>query len=870
MTKDWNPPTREQILALLRGAGDPMDSDELAEALGVLPAPHKEILNRRLAAMERDGQLLPNRKGVLLLASKLDFIAGRVIGHRDGFGFVRPDDGGPDLFLPPRQMQRAMHGDRVLVKQAGSDDKGRPEGAIVEITDRAHRHIVGRFLNERGVHLVVPEDQRIKHDILIAPAHVGGAKPGQVVTCEIVDPPTRNTQPIGKVIEVLGDLGDSGMEIEIAVRKYDVPHEFPDAVLEQADAMASEVTDKDVAGRVDLRDVPLITIDGEDARDFDDAVYCEPVFSSGKRPRVTGYRLLVAIADVSHYVRPGEALDDSAMTRTTSVYFPRRVIPMLPEKLSNGLCSLNPMTDRLVMVCDMVVSLKGKVRAYQFYEAVMHSAARMTYNQVWKILSGHEEASRTEQSDLCSLSDEDLESCLVNLHDLYRILAATRKERGALEFDTVETKIECDEQGRILRIVPTVRNDAHRLIEECMLAANVCAADFIKRAKHPSLYRSHEGPTKEKLDKLRAFLRTSGLSLSGGSDPSPLDYLELFNKIQGRSDSELLQTMILRSMQQAIYSPDNSGHFGLAYDAYTHFTSPIRRYPDLLVHRVIKACINKTTYVPQLSTGRDAVDQPESESDAATKRGRGGKRKDESDKVAIKAVWDRLGVMCSTNERRADEASRDVMAWLKCQFMRDRVGEEFTGKITGVAPFGIFITLDALYVEGMVHVSELGSEYFQYNESGHALLGERTGMRYRLTDSIRVQVAKVDLESRRIEFRLTTDGGRNSGDKPRHGKKAAPGKSEAVKTAREKRLDARKKKKDSKESKAKPKSKSKAKGKRKGKAKAKARVTKGSTRTDAASGKRKKTSSNKRKGPAKKAIRGKKKRGAKSARRKSR
>jgi len=439
LTKDWNPPTRENILEQLRGAADPMSGDELAQALAVRKAPHREILDKRLAAMQRDGQLLPNRKGLLVVATKHNFIAGRVIGHRDGFGFVRPDDGGPDLFLPSRQMQRAMHGDHVLVKAAGNDDKGRPEAAIVEVTERAHRHIVGRFLNERGASVVVPEDQRIKHDILIAPSHVGGASPGQVVTCEIIEPPTRNTQPIGKIIEVLGEIGDSGMEIEIAVRKYEVPHEFPRAVLKQADAMANEVSDADVAGRVDLRDVPLITIDGEDARDFDDAVYCEPLFSSGKRAKVNGYRLLVAIADVSHYVRPGEALDDSAMSRTTSVYFPRRVIPMLPEKLSNGLCSLNPMTDRLVMVCDMVVSLKGKVKGYQFYEAVMHSAARMTYNQVWKILSGHEDASRAQKSDLCSLSDEDLEDGLVNLHDLYRIFARTRKERGALEFDTVET-----------------------------------------------------------------------------------------------------------------------------------------------------------------------------------------------------------------------------------------------------------------------------------------------------------------------------------------------------------------------------------------------------------------------------------------------
>ncbi len=761
---DWIPPSREQILETLRSANAPLSEDELAASLKVIEPAHRAILDRRLAAMERDGQLLPNRKGVLLLASKLNFIAGRVIGHRDGFGFVRPDEGGPDLFLSPRQMEKAMHGDRVLVKSDGQDSRGRQEAFIVEVTERAHAVLVGRFLNERGVQIVVPEDKRIKHDILIPPGEAGGARHGQVVTCEITAPPARNHEPIGRVTAVLGDIGDPGMEIEIAVRKFDVPHEFDPATTAQADRLPDRIQRADLAGRIDLRDVPLITIDGADARDFDDAVYCEPVMSAGKRSRQTGFRLLVAIADVSHYVEPDTALDDDAITRSTSVYFPRRVIPMLPEKLSNGLCSLNPAVDRLVMVCDMVIGMKGNIRAYQFYPAVMHSAARTTYDEVWGILSGRAgegSGARVETPRL--LDDKALEQRLVPLHELYRVFAAARARRGALEFDSVETRIVCDTAGRIERIVPASRNDAHRLIEECMLAANVCAADFIRKNKHLALFRVHEGPTPEKLRQLKSFLRNIGLSLGGGEEPTPIDYKTLFEQIQSRPDSQLLQTMMLRSMQQAIYTPDNSGHFGLAFDAYAHFTSPIRRYPDLLVHRVLKALIDGREYFPGLP---EALTPPHLAKPSNPKKRTGGKsgaRK--QDKAAVREIWDILGELCSANERRADEASRDVMAWLKCQFMRDRVGDQYRGRITGVAPFGIFVTLDDLYVEGMVHISELGSDYFQYNDAGHELLGERTGVRYRLTDAIDIQVSRVDLESRKIDFMLV--GRVPSGVKPR-------------------------------------------------------------------------------------------------------
>ena len=871
---DRAPPTREMILECLRAADVPLTPSALAQRLGVTAAQSGPLL-RRLAAMERDGQLLPNRKGVLLLATRLDLIAGRVQGHRDGFGFLLPDGGGPDLFLSPREMQKAMHGDRVLVRRVGYDARGRPEGGIVEVTERAHRRLVGRFVNERGVHIVIPEDQRIKHDIIVAPADISTAQHGQVVTIEIVSPPANGAPPIGRVVEVLGEIGDPGMEIEIAVRKFDVPHQFRPAALEQAAGLPSRVRPSDVRGRVDLRDVPLVTIDGLDARDFDDAVYCEPIefdgqvlnavvgepvgtpnsspphsaddrsvaqpnadaaMASGRRRRAStarplerGFRLLVAIADVSHYVRPGDALDVDALERSTSVYFPRRVIPMLPEALSNGLCSLNPDVDRLVLVCDLVIDLQGRIRAYQFYEAVMHSAARLTYDEVWTLLSGTGGPRTAALTHRAALLPH-----LQQLHELYRVLAQARAARGALELETVETRIVCDPLGRIERIVPAVRNDAHRLIEECMLAANVCAADFLARRDHAGLYRVHEGPTPEKLARLREFLRSVGLSLGGGDQPSPQDYAVLAAAIRPRPDYALLQSMLLRSMQQAIYSPDNSGHFGLAYGAYTHFTSPIRRYPDLLTHRVIKALLRDGGYQPRIEEGVEPglslqpVAQPRAGSAA---RQRSTSRDPEQTDARLE-TWRMLGTVCSANERRADEASRDVEAWLKCQFMRERVGEQFPGRITGVAPFGLFVTLDELFVEGLVHVSELGGEYFQFNEAAHELRGERTGRRFRLTDEIAVQVSRVDLEARRIEFRMVQRGidwvrgtpraraggaaalgevtrldppaaspGESDGDTTRTAtksarkgaRKAAPAKSEAVERARAERLSARRK-----------------------------------------------------------------------------
>ncbi|MGH6624745.1 MAG: ribonuclease R [Burkholderiaceae bacterium] len=726
----------ETILDALTAARAPLTPTELADRLHV-SEDARQALATDLDELERSGRVVRNRAGLLLVAARANLLSGQVQGHRDGFGFLIRDDGGQDLVLSEHEMSKVLHGDRVLARITGTDRRGRPEGEIVEVIERRTNKLVGRLLNERGVMIVVPEDQRIQHDILVPPGSALSAEPGQVVVAEILQQPQRFVQPVGRVIEVLGAIDDPGMEIEIAVRKFSVPHEFPEAALAVAAALPDTVTAKDVRGRVDLRDIPLVTIDGEDARDFDDAVFCQPIAGRKK-----GWRLIVAVADVSHYVRPGDALDAEAQNRSTSVYFPRRVIPMLPEKLSNGLNSLNPDVDRLAMVCDCVVSAKGAVEAYQFYPAVIHSHGRLTYTEVWEALSvpGGRAAQR-------------LVHLLPQLHDLYALyeaLAGARETRGAIDFETTETYIVCDPNGRIEKIVPRVRNDAHKLIEECMLAANVCAADFLIRSKHPALYRVHEGPTPDRLANVRAMLKTLNLALEGGDDPQPADYARLIKKIRPRPDAQLLQTVLLRSMQQAIYSPHNSGHFGLAFEAYTHFTSPIRRYPDLLVHRAIKAALARKPYAPVLTGSPDGAVAPLAARRAMRAR-QDAKPTASSDAVA---VWEKLGLLCSANERRADDAGRDVEAWLKSYYMRERVGETFSGTVSSVVPFGVFVVLDDLYVEGLVHVSELGSEYFLFNEPLHELRGERTGLRYRLGDRVTVQVARVDLEARRIEFRL--------------------------------------------------------------------------------------------------------------------
>jgi ribonuclease R len=643
-------------------------------------------------------------------------------------------------------MRAVLHKDRVKARIVRHDRKNRPEGRVTEILERSPNPIIGRLLHESGVWLVAPEDKRYGQDVLIPKGATGTAKAGQVVVVQLTEPPALFGQPVGRVKEVLGEIDDPGMEIEIAVRKYGVPHEFSDAAMALARALPDAVRPQDKKGRIDLTDVPLVTIDGEDARDFDDAVYCEPA----KVGRGKGWRLLVAIADVSHYVETGSAIDIDAYDRATSVYFPRRVIPMLPEKLSNGLCSLNPNVERLCMVCDMLVNAKGEVHAYQFYPAVMLSQARFTYTEVAAILANTRGVEAAQRKTLVPH--------LLDLHDVYQALLKERGVRGAVDFETTETQIVCDEAGRIEKIIPRTRNVAHRLIEEAMLAANVCSADFISGSKHVGLFRVHEGPTPEKKDMLRNYLKAIGLGMTIGDEPQPGDFQKIATATKDRPDAQQIHSMLLRSMQQAIYTPINSGHFGLAYEAYTHFTSPIRRYPDLLVHRVIKAVLTKTKYqLPLLPTPGEA--EAKLSKRLASRIKNVGEPDQKPKKIsADELAWQAAGLHCSANERRADEASRDVEAWLKCKYMREHLGEEFGGVVTAAMGFGIFVTLDAMYVEGMVHITELGGEYFRFDEARQELRGERTGIRYAIGTRVRVQVSRVDLDGRKIDFRLVHEG----------------------------------------------------------------------------------------------------------------
>ena len=642
-------------------------------------------------------------------------------------------------------MRAVLHKDRVKVKISRLDGKGRPEGRVTEILERPSYAIIGRLLQEGGIWLVAPEDKRYGQDILIPKGATGAAKVGQVVVVELTEPPSLFGQPVGRVKEVLGEVDDPGMEIEIAVRKYAVPHEFSAECLKLAKALPDKVRPQDMEDRVDLTDMPFVTIDGEDARDFDDAVYCEPA----KVGRRKGWRLLVSIADVSHYVQTSSAIDVDAYDRATSVYFPRRVIPMLPEKLSNGLCSLNPHVDRLCMVCDMLVTQEGEIYAYQFYAAVMHSKARLTYTTVAAILSN----TRGPQA----LANGEVVSHLINLHDVYLALLKARQQRGAVDFESTETQIVCDENGRIEKIIPRVRNEAHRLIEEAMLAANFCSAEFILGSKHPGLFRVHEGPTPEKVELLRSYLKAVGISQSISDEPKPSEYQAIAKATQERADVQQIHSMLLRSMQQAIYTPINSGHFGLAFEAYTHFTSPIRRYPDLLVHRVIKAILAKQKYqLPALPTPGESHARLARRL-ASKAHGKESKEVSTQKRHVDQAAWEAAGLHCSANERRADEASRDVEAWLKCKFMREHLGEEYSGVVTSATGFGIFVTLDALYVEGLVHITELGGEYFRFDEARQELRGERTGIRYAIGTKVLVQVSRVDLDGRKIDFRLVKD-----------------------------------------------------------------------------------------------------------------
>lgn len=724
-------PSREFLLARLEEYGKPITHENMSRMLGLDDEDQTEAVRRRLAAMERDGQVLRDRRGAYALINKLDLIKGRVLGHRDGFGFLVRDDGKkPDLVLPPRQMRRVFHGDQVLVRISGRDRRGRDEATISEVLVRNTQTIVGVFRqNNDEFAVLIPENTRITQEVIIPHSATGGAQDGQVVSARIVQQPDTRVQPVGEVVEVLGERMDPGMEIDIAIRSHDIPAEFPPEVDDQIAGMSAEVAEADKAHRINLRDVPFVTIDGEDAKDFDDAV-CAWKTKSGS------WKLLVAIADVSHYVRPGTPLDEEAHVRGNSVYFPGQVVPMLPELLSNGLCSLNPAVDRLALVCEMNISQTGAISRYRFYEAVFQSHARLTYTKVGMMLqepdSAEGRALREEYAELVP--------SLENLHALYKLLRGARSERGAIDFETTETAIIFNDERKIETIVPRSRNDAHKIVEECMLAANVATARFLDKHDLPALYRIHEPPPPERLDKLRLFLNELGLTLGGGDSPTPQDYQALREVIKDRPDADIIQTVMLRSMNQAVYSPHNEGHFGLAYQAYAHFTSPIRRYPDLLVHRAIRSVIRGPRQTNTVLRAESAPVDPPSKWCPYT----------------FEQMLE-LGEHCSMTERRADDATRDVEDWLKCEFMSDKVGEVFEGTIASVTQFGIFVRLDEVYVEGLVHVTSLPSDYYHYEPEKHRLKGERSGMSYRLGDGVTVLVARVDLDERKIDFDLRDD-----------------------------------------------------------------------------------------------------------------
>jgi ribonuclease R len=697
-------PSREFILQRLEANGAPMAYKAIAKDLQLEEPGQLDGLDRRLRAMERDGQLVCNRRGAYCLVNKKDLIAGRVIGHPDGFGFLKPDAGGEDLFLSPKQMRQLFHDDRAVARVVGIDRRGRKEGAIVEVLERAHHRIVGRLWREQGVGFVQPDNKRLAQDIVVPESEFGGAEDGQIVTVEITEQPTKRSRAVGRVVEVLGEHMAPGMETELAIRSHELPVDWPEEVEQQIADLNPEVPEEAKKGRADLRTLPLVTIDGEDARDFDDAVYCE------RKP--SGWKLVVCIADVSSYVTPDTPLDREARHRGTSVYFPDRVVPMLPEILSNGLCSLNPQVDRLCMACEMYIGKDGRITRSRFFEAVMRSQARLTYSKVAAILDGDGELSEQYA---------DLLPHIFELHSLFETLHSARAVRGAIDFDTTETRIRFDDNGKVDEIVPLVRNVAHRIIEECMLVANVAAARFLERKKVAALYRIHETPSAEKLEDLRSFLGELGLGLGGGDKPEALHYAKLLDSVKHRPDAHLIQTVLLRSMMQAVYSRSNQGHFGLAFPAYAHFTSPIRRYPDLIVHRAIKHA---------LSAG-----------------GNKGWIYSDSD-------MEQLGEHCSSAERRADEATRDATDWLKCEYMMDKVGESFDGIITSVNSFGLFVELNDIYVDGLLHITALDNDYYHFDPVGHRLTGERAGKVHRLGDPMHVTLARVDLDQRRIDFVL--------------------------------------------------------------------------------------------------------------------
>ncbi|GAB2619738.1 ribonuclease R [Novilysobacter erysipheiresistens] len=718
--------SREMILQLLSAADGPLEAEELAEKLALTAPERFEAMTARLRAMVRDGQLLQNRKGGYVPAEQVDLVAGSVIANPDGFGFMRPDAGGDDLFLPPYEMRKAMHGDRVLASVTGTDRRGRQEGAIVEVLERRLSRLIGRFILEDGVSYVEPDDRRIQRNILIPPEARGDAQAGQLVVCELTRAPDARRPPMGKILTVLGERLTASLAVQAAIHGHDIPHEFPQEVLDQAAAVPLEVEAATVRERADIRDLPLVTIDGEDAKDFDDAVWCEP--------NRDGFRLVVAIADVSHYVRPGTPLDDEAQKRATSVYFPGFVVPMLPETLSNGICSLKPKVDRLCFVCDMQIDRKGEVTSSKFYEATMHSHARLTYTQVWNAI---DEAALPEDREDALGRIGSLLPQVQRLHQLYEVLAKARAKRGAIEFESSEVRFVLDAKGEVSQAGMLQRNDAHKLIEECMIAANVEAAKFLIDAEVPAPYRIHDRPPEQKYADLLEFLKEFKLRMPPWGKVHPRDFTQLLKNIRERADATLIESVLLRSQSLAVYQPENVGHFGLALEAYAHFTSPIRRYPDLLVHRAIKHALSGA--------------------------------KPEKFRYSPSAMA-QLSLQSSERSRRADEASREVDERYRAAWMEKHVGSEFDGVISGVTSFGLFVELDDSKVNGLIHVTQLPNDFYHFDPIRKTLTGQRTDREFRLGDRVSIIVMKASVEDRKIDFKLVGEGG----DRPmqQHGQPA--------------------------------------------------------------------------------------------------
>ncbi len=718
---------REEILRVLEESEAPQSLKKMIRHFGYEDdESRREGLRRRMIAMVRDGQIMRNQRGRFGPLARMDLVAGRVQGHPDGFGFLIPEEPGEDIFLSQKEMRLLMDGDRVVVSIIGVNRRGKREGQVAEVLDRAVHQVVGRYFHEKGIGIVVPSNKRIAHDIIVPENEHAGATHDQIVLVEIIEPPSKHSAPIGRVVEVLGDHMAPGMEIDVAIRSFEIPHTWSADVEREAAQTPSQVTSEDAEEiakkqRTDFRHLPLVTIDGEDARDFDDAVW------AARTPK--GWKLLVAIADVSRYVQPDSPLDREAVLRGNSVYFPEHVVPMLPEALSNGICSLNPEVDRLCMVCEMVINESGHIIRSKFHRGMMHSVARMTYTDVGKVLSDD----AAEQEGLDEKYTKYLPQ-LQTMHELYQVLRKARSQRGAIDFETVETKIVFGKERKIDQIVPVERNDAHKMIEEFMIAANVCAARYLQRHKMPTLYRIHEKPDADRLEEVRQFLLEFGLTLPGGDRPQPSDYAKVLELARERPEFNLIQTVLLRSLNRAVYHPRNVGHFGLAHENYAHFTSPIRRYPDLLVHRAINHVLLHE------NAQRDAKDI----------------KKSSAKEIAEMFVYDRAGMVkfgeqCSMTERRADDATRDAIEWLKCEYMTDHVGEVFDGVVSGVTGFGLFVTLDGIFVDGLVHITALQNDYYHFDPVRHQLKGEK-GRNFRLGDPVTVQVARVDLDERKIDF----------------------------------------------------------------------------------------------------------------------